>query len=92
MSIHRGLFNTRSRVDHARKRKIVSSTFSPKNVREFEPYIAACVRRFLKKWDGLCEAATKAGEEWAEFDSLPWFNFLAFDVMSVYLFASMFGR
>lgn len=64
VSLYRGLFNTRDRAEHTRKRKIISHTFSPKAVREFEPYIAATVRVLLGKWDALAERA--AGEEGGE--------------------------
>ena len=35
VSIQRGLFNTRNRAEHTRKRKIVSHTFSVKSVAQF---------------------------------------------------------
>lgn len=38
VSIKRGLFNTRDRTEHTRKRKMVSHTFAPKSVSQFEPY------------------------------------------------------
>ena len=56
----RGLFNTRNRAEHTRKRKIVSHTFAPKSVREFEPYIASTVNILLKKWDDLAIKAKKS--------------------------------
>lgn len=76
----RGLFNTRDRAEHTRKRKIVSSTFAQKNVNEFEPYIAAVLRQFLSKWDKYTSEAKKSGqnEGWWVVDTLPWLNYLAF--------------
>lgn len=81
MSIQRGLFNTRDRHQHTRKRKIVSHTFSPASVKDFEPYVAEVVTGFLKKWDEKCAAAKKSGENggWFLCDSLFWLNALAFD-------------
>jgi benzoate 4-monooxygenase len=38
VSIRRGLFNTRERAEHTRKRKMVSHTFAPKSIVQFEPY------------------------------------------------------
>ncbi|KAJ8121844.1 hypothetical protein ONZ43_g1809 [Nemania bipapillata] len=38
VSIKRGLFNTRDRLEHTRKRKLVSHTFAPKSISQFEPY------------------------------------------------------
>ncbi|GAA5983503.1 hypothetical protein JCM10908_000311 [Rhodotorula pacifica] len=96
----RGLFNTRDRAEHTRKRKIVSHTFAPKSVREFEPYIAGTVRGLLRKWDELCERAAKsptangAGPSlkgWAIVESLDWFNALAFDIIGDLAFGAPFG-
>jgi benzoate 4-monooxygenase len=39
VSIRRGLFNTRDRAEHTRKRKIISHTFSAKSVGQFEQYM-----------------------------------------------------
>lgn len=61
VSIHRGLFNTRDRHDHARKRKIVSHIFSQKSVLEFEPIARLYIDQLLKQWDRMCNAAVKGG-------------------------------
>lgn len=93
VSIQRGLFNTRSRPEHARKRKIVSHIFSQKSVMEFEPNTRLYVRQLIGQWDRLCEAGVKGleGEEgeggWRGrdgrvwLDCLPWYNYLAFDII-----------
>lgn len=97
MSIQRGLFNTRSRSEHARKRKIVSHIFSQKSVLEFEPHVRLYVSQLFKHWDRLCEEGAKglSGNEgeggWAGkdgrvwFDCLPWYNYLAFDIIGEYV-------
>lgn len=99
-SKNRGLFNTRDRAEHTRKRKIVSHTFAPKSVREFEPYIAGTVRNLLRKWDELCDRAAKAPaangadkslKGWAIIESLDWFNALAFDIIGDLAFGEPFG-
>ena len=59
VSINRGLFNTRSRPEHARKRKIVSHIFSQKSVTEFEPNARLYVRQLVMQWDRLCEAGAR---------------------------------
>ena len=59
VSIQRGLFNTRSRLQHARKRKIVSHIFSQKNVLEFEPHVRAHLVALFKQWDKLCDGGLK---------------------------------
>ena len=93
VSIGRGLFNTRSRSQHARKRKIVSHIFSQKAVLEFEPNIRLYLGQLIQQWDRLYEAGAKGlsgddgeggwrgkdGRVWL--DSLPWFNYLAFDII-----------
>ncbi|GAA5856734.1 hypothetical protein JCM8547_008814 [Rhodosporidiobolus lusitaniae] len=97
----RGLFNTRDRADHTRKRKIVSHTFAPKSVREFEPYISATVRVLFRKWDALAEKAQKNPDTevqkygkhvkgYAVVESLDWFNALAFDIIGDLAFGAPF--
>lgn len=96
----RGLFNTRDRTEHTRKRKIVSHTFAPKSVREFEPYIAGTVRGLLRKWDEICAKAAASPQAynsdqtlkgWAIVESLDWFNALAFDIIGDLAFGAPFG-
>ncbi|OBZ77504.1 Benzoate 4-monooxygenase [Grifola frondosa] len=103
VSIQRGLFNTRSRPDHARKRKIVSHIFSQKSVLEFEPNIRLHLTTLFKQWDRLCEGGLKSlsgdegeggwkgrdGRVW--FDCLPWYNYLAFDIIGDLAFGAPFG-
>ncbi|GAA5833517.1 hypothetical protein JCM9279_001548 [Rhodotorula babjevae] len=95
----RGLFNTRDRAEHTRKRKIVSHTFAPKSVREFEPYINSTVRGLLRKWDDLCDKAAKAqtsskyGDRlkgYAVVETLDWYNALAFDIIGDLAFGAPF--
>ncbi|KAI5116460.1 hypothetical protein M0805_005873 [Coniferiporia weirii] len=103
VSIRRGLFNTRSRPEHTRKRKIVSHIFSQKSVLEFEPHIRQHVGELLGQWDRLCDLSKKglsgdegesgwkgrAGRLWL--DCLPWYNYLAFDIIGDLAFGSPFG-
>lgn len=81
VSIQRGLFNTRDRAAHARKRKIVSHVFSPKSVLEFEPSVREYVGLLIKQWDQFCESAKegKAGKEgggWEGRDGRVWLDCL----------------
>ncbi|PSR74400.1 hypothetical protein PHLCEN_2v9908 [Hermanssonia centrifuga] len=103
VSIQRGLFNTRSRPEHARKRKIVSHIFSQKSVLEFEPNVRLYVGQLIQQWDRLCDAGAKGlsgdegeggwkgqnGRVWL--DCLPWYNYLAFDIIGDLAFGSPFG-
>ena len=60
VSIARGVFTTRDRAAHARKRKIISHVFSQKSVLEFEPYVKGYVLSFLQQWDKLCAVGVKS--------------------------------
>ncbi|KAG6906545.1 hypothetical protein DXG01_013253 [Tephrocybe rancida] len=102
VSIRRGVFNTRDRAEHARKRKIVSHIFSQKSVVEFEPHIRLHVESFIRQWDRLCGEAEKGGkgeegEGWVGrggrlwLDCLPWVNYLAFDIVGDLAFGAPFG-
>ncbi|KAI9148985.1 Benzoate 4-monooxygenase [Paramyrothecium foliicola] len=94
VSIQRGLFNTRDRAEHSRKRKLVSHTFSARSISQFEPYIHENLELFVKRLDELIQdsphRAPGVGKE-AHFDCLPWFNFLAFDVIGDLAFGAPFG-
>ncbi|TFY76249.1 hypothetical protein EWM64_g7765 [Hericium alpestre] len=102
VSIQRGLFNVRDRVAHARKRKIVSHIFSQKSVLDFEPHVREYVKMLIRQWDGLFDSAVKGGsgpegEGWEGrdgklwLDCLPWYNYLAFDIIGDLAFGSPFG-
>jgi benzoate 4-monooxygenase len=102
VSIKRGVFNTRDRVEHARKRKIVSHIFSQKNVMAFEPQIRLYVRQLIEQWDRLYDQALQGGsgpegEGWKGekgrlwMDCLPWANYLAFDIVGDLAFGAPFG-
>ncbi|KAG8680177.1 hypothetical protein FRC11_002848, partial [Ceratobasidium sp. 423] len=96
VSIRPGLFNTRDRAAHTRKRKLVSHIFSQQNVLLFEPHVRRHVRAFCAQWDMRCARATagelpdaRDGKSW--FDVLPHFNFLAFDIIGDLAFGAPFG-
>ena len=59
----RGLFNTRTRAEHSRKRKIVSHAFAPKSIKAFEPMIIKETSLHIQVWDDLCVKADEAGDE-----------------------------
>ena len=90
VSIHRGLFNTRDRAEHTRKRKTVSHTFSAKSISQFEQYMTYNLQELVKQWDRLSDNAVKSGQEYAEIDSLHWFNYLAFDIIGDLVGTSIF--
>src|SRR3569833_890208 len=80
VSIRRGLFNTRDRAGHTRKRKVVSHTFSAKSISQFEPYIQSNLELFVKQWDALTSSSASP-DGTAHIDCLKWFNYLAFDII-----------
>ncbi|KAK3501419.1 putative benzoate 4-monooxygenase cytochrome P450 [Neurospora crassa] len=90
VSIRRGLFNTRDRAEHTRKRKIVSHTFSAKSVQQFEPYMHSNLELFVKQWDSMIKNS-KNPDKAAHLDCLEWFNYLAFDVIGDLSFGQPFG-
>lgn len=92
VSIRRGLFNTRDRHEHSRKRKVVSHTFSVKSVSQFEPYIHHNLELFVAQWDKLIASAANTNpDKAAHLDCLQWFNYLAFDVIGDLAFGAPFG-
>jgi benzoate 4-monooxygenase len=90
VSIRRGLFNTRDRAEHTRKRKTVSHVFSAKSVGAFEKFMHGNLEEMVRQWDGRCEGV-EGGEGWYEMDALHWFNYLAFDVIGDLAFGAPFG-
>ncbi|KMU78692.1 cytochrome P450 3A31 [Coccidioides immitis RMSCC 3703] len=91
VSIRRGLFNTRSRAEHTRKRKTVSHTFSAKSVGQFEQYIHANLQLFFQQWTNISEVQRNPKSGYASIDALNWFNYLAFDIIGDLAFGAPFG-
>ncbi|XXG97378.1 hypothetical protein Hte_003677 [Hypoxylon texense] len=90
VSIRRGLFNTRDRAEHTRKRKLISSTFAPKAISQFEPYIHENLEVFVDRWDGLVKESVTTDKA-AHIDCLKWFNYVAFDTIGDLAFGAPFG-
>ncbi|OTA57976.1 benzoate 4-monooxygenase [Hypoxylon sp. EC38] len=90
VSIRRGLFNTRDRAEHTRKRKLISSTFAPKAIAQFEPYIHENLEVFVNRWDELIQNSPGA-DKTAYIDCLKWFNYVAFDTIGDLAFGAPFG-
>lgn len=88
VSIQRGLFNTRDRAEHTRKRKTISHTFSAKSVGQFEQYIHHNLEMLTTQWDKLSK---QAGNGYYRMDSLNWFNYVAFDIIGDLAFGAPFG-
>jgi benzoate 4-monooxygenase len=88
VSIQRGLFNTRDRAEHTRKRKTISHTFSTKSIGQFETYMHSNLELFVRQWDTM---ANNAHGQYAKLDCLHWFNYLAFDIIGDLAFGQPFG-
>ncbi|KLJ12460.1 benzoate 4-monooxygenase [Blastomyces silverae] len=91
VSIRRGLFNTRDRAEHTRKRKTVAHTFSAKSVGQFEQYIHANLEEFVRQWNRISDMQHNPKTEYASIDALHWFNYLAFDIIGDLAFGAPFG-
>ncbi|RDW66531.1 cytochrome P450-19 [Coleophoma cylindrospora] len=84
-----GLFNTRDRVDHTRKRKIIAHAFSPKSVGEFEEHMTSNLVRWVAQLDRMSANPTRGN--YAEVNAMPWFSYLAFDIIGDLAFGAPFG-
>lgn len=84
-----GVFNTRSRVDHTRKRKIIAHAFSPKSVAEFEPHMTSNIARWVIQLDRI--SAQSQPKEYTQLNMMPWFSYLAFDIIGDLAFGAPFG-
>ncbi|KAI0312016.1 cytochrome P450 [Amylostereum chailletii] len=96
------IVSARSRVVHARKRKIVSHVFSPRTISEFEPLISSHVAELLTQLDSICEKGRHGfeGDEstgWVSSDGrvwldiVPWLAYVVFDIIGDLAFGSPFG-
>ena len=85
----RGLFNTRDRAEHSRKRKAVAHTFSARAVGQFERYMHGNLEVLRGEWDRRVEGLREG--EYYQMDALNWLNYLAFDVIGDLAFGAPFG-
>lgn len=88
VSIERGLFNTRDRAEHTRKRKTISHTFSTKSIGQFETYMNQNLQTFVRQWDAI---SNNGHGRFVKLDCLHWFNYLAFDIIGDLAFGAPFG-
>lgn len=69
------IFNTRSRSEHARKRRMESHMFAPQSIRAIEPISHEHVDELLRQWDGLVarvEEAEKGGPSRGHLGATAW--------------------
>ncbi|KAJ6149580.1 hypothetical protein N7471_000779 [Penicillium samsonianum] len=87
-----GMFNVRDRAEHTRKRKIISHAFSPRSVAEFEPFMAENLERWTSQLDRIAGSQSQNnGKVFAPYNAMPWFSYLAFDIIGDLAFGSPFG-
>ncbi|KAI5194696.1 cytochrome p450 benzoate 4-monooxygenase [Aureobasidium subglaciale] len=84
-----GVFNTRDRVQHTRKRKIVAHAFSPGAVNAFETHMADNLRRWVGQLDRISAAPERDG--YARLNMMPWCSYIAFDIIGDLAFGAPFG-
>ncbi|KAK0545320.1 hypothetical protein OC844_007367 [Tilletia horrida] len=94
----RGVFNTRDRAEHSRKRKIISHSFAPRSIAAFEPFVRKDLQLFIDRWDDLCAEAARQHEQgprglkgFAWLDILLHTNYWAFDTIATLAFGKPFG-
>jgi benzoate 4-monooxygenase len=96
-NIEQGIFTTRDRAKHARKRKFVAHMFSPKSMVEFEPYTTKALLTMGSQFESLLDTgkagqytvlgpqdediAARQGRNEVAIDGVAWAGFLAFDII-----------
>lgn len=86
-----GVFNTRDRAQHARKRRVVAHAFSPGTVARFEPYMAEDLKAWVSKLDAIAAEATPKEGGWTRVNMMPWCTYIAFDIIGHLAFGKAFG-
>ncbi|KAJ5217937.1 cytochrome P450 monooxygenase pc-bph [Penicillium cinerascens] len=106
-NIEQGIFTTRDRAKHSRKRKFVAHMFSSKSMVEFEPYTSSALLVMGAQIDKMIDTG-KAGDYIAldrtdpkiaalkrkgeiALDAVTWASFLAFDIIGDLAFDEPFG-
>lgn len=81
------VFSTRSRAEHARKRRYLSHAMSMRSILEFEPGVRVHQHALVRRWDALCEAGAKGhgGEVgmcvWQAREGRVWFNCMQCEIL-----------
>ncbi|GJE88302.1 cytochrome P450 [Phanerochaete sordida] len=97
------MFTTRSRPEHARKRKYTAHAMSMKGIADFEPAVRGHQHKLVKQFDDMCAAGAQGKRgvlgscSWtasgglAWLDCVPWLNFETFDIIGDLAFGAPFG-
>ncbi|KAK7422155.1 hypothetical protein QQZ08_009623 [Neonectria magnoliae] len=86
----RSIFTSRDRAEHSRKRKVVSHSFAPQAMRNFEPFIHSWLEVFIKKWDDIAEKEAE-DDGYANVEGRVWLNYLVLDIIGDLAFGAPFG-
>ncbi|KAF9053779.1 benzoate para-hydroxylase [Hymenopellis radicata] len=78
------VFSTIDKHDHARKRRLASHAFSIKSLQSLAPFVHEIVEQCAMKLDSFAHSG-------AVIDTMKWFNFLAWDVISSLAFGAPIG-
>lgn len=79
------VFNTKSHVEHAQKRKLIAGPYSFSKISKTEPLIDEQILAFINRLDVLFAQTAKP------FDFAPWAVYMAFDVISTVGFGKPLG-
>lgn len=83
----------RDRAEHTRKRKIISHAFSPRSIAAFEPHMATNLHRWVAQLDRIAASGSSGSHDdgFARYNAMPWFSYLAFDIIGDLAFGAPFG-
>jgi benzoate 4-monooxygenase len=85
-----GVFNTRDRVQHTRKRKIVAHAFSPAAVVRFEGHMAENLELWVRELDKIAAGAAEK-DGFKRVNVMAWCTYIAFDIIGALAFGAPFG-
>jgi cytochrome P450 len=93
--IHRQLFDSIDKEEHAKKRKLFAAAFAQKSVEEKEHHVNADIAELVRRFDRLCTDAPRPGQEVFEAheltDARRWFNLLTLDLAADFSFGIKLG-
>lgn len=93
--IHRQLFDSIDKEEHAKKRKLFAAAFSQKSVEEKEHNVNGDILELVHQFDRLCTDQPKVGQnvfdEHELTDARRWFNLLTLDLAADFSFGIKLG-
>lgn len=93
--VHRQLFDSIDKDEHAKKRKLFANAFAQKSVEEKEHNVNTDIAKLVHQWDHLCTDPPRHGqnlfEEHELTDARRWFNLLTLDLAADFAFGIKLG-